>query len=76
MKITDLDTPALLQQSRSAGDSWLAPVQDSVRTLPGPLAELTERLRVFRFRPGIARALTPFLQGVTGRRFALGIENP
>jgi len=60
----------------SAGDSWLASVQDSVRTLPGPLAGLTERLRVFRFRPGTARALTPLFQGVTGRRVALEIEDP
>ncbi len=62
--------------SCSAGDSWLASVQDSVRTLPGPLARLTERLRVFRFRPGTARALTPLFQGVAGRRVALEIEDP
>ncbi len=62
--------------SCSAGDSWLASVQDSVRTLPGPLAGLTERLRVFRFRPGTARALTPLFQGVAGRRVALEIEDP
>ena len=62
--------------SCSAGDSWLASVQNSVRTLPGPLAGLTERLRVFRFRPGTARALTPLFQGVAGRRVALEIEDP
>lgn len=62
--------------SCSAGDSWLASVQDSVRTLPGPLAGLTERLRVFRFRPGTARALTPLFQSVAGRRIALEIEDP
>ena len=62
--------------SCSAGESWLASVQDSVRTLPGPLTGLTERLRVFRFRPGTARALTPLFQGVAGRRVALEIEDP
>jgi hypothetical protein len=62
--------------SCSAGDSWLSSVQDSVRTLPAPLAGLTERLRVFRFRPGTARVLTPLFQRIAGRRVALEIEDP
>lgn len=62
--------------SCSAGDSWLASVQDSVRSLPGLLAGLTERLRVFRFRPGDARVLAPLFKGVAGRRVALEIEDP
>ncbi|MBD0865856.1 MAG: hypothetical protein GDA36_09770 [Rhodobacteraceae bacterium] len=59
-----------------AGDSWLASVQDSLRPLPGPLAGLIERLRVHRFRPGTPRVLAPLLQGIAGRRVALGIEDP
>lgn len=62
--------------TRPAADSWLASVQDRVRTLPGPLAGLTERLRVFRFRPGTPRALAPLFQGIGGRRVALEIEDP
>ncbi|MCY4207195.1 MAG: helicase-related protein [Roseovarius sp.] len=62
--------------SCSAGDSWLASVQDSVRTLPGPLAGLTERLRAFRFRPGTARSLSPLFQDIAGRRVALEIKDP
>jgi hypothetical protein len=62
--------------SCSAGDSWLASVEDSVRPLPGPLAGLTERLRVFRFRPGTPRTLTPLFRGLAGRRVALEIEDP
>lgn len=59
-----------------AADSWLTSVQDSVRTLSGPLAGLTERLRVFRFRPGMPRVLEPLFQSVMGRRVALEIEDP
>ncbi len=62
--------------SCSAGDSWLAPVQDSIRTLPGPLVGLTERLRVLRFRPGTPRVLAPLYKDVAGRRVALEIEDP
>lgn len=62
--------------SCSAEESWLASVHDSVRTLPGPLAGLTERLHVFRFRPGTPRALAPLFHGIRGRRIALEIEDP
>lgn len=62
--------------SCSAGDSWLASVQDSVQPMPGPMSGLTERLRVFRFRPGTARDLSPLFKGVSGRRVALEIEDP
>lgn len=57
-------------------DSWLASVQSSIRPLPAPLVGLTERLRVFRFRPGTVRALAPLFQSVVGRRVALEIEDP
>ena len=59
-----------------AAESWLASVQESVRPLSGPLAGLTERLRVFRFRPGMPRALAPLFQGIAGRCVALEIEDP
>lgn len=59
-----------------AADSWLASVQDSVRKLQSPLAELTECLKVFRFRTGTPRALAPLFQGIAGRRVALEIEDP
>jgi ATP-dependent helicase YprA (DUF1998 family) len=59
-----------------ATDSWLDSVRESFRQLSGPLAGLTERLRVFRFRPGMPRALAPLFQGVAGRRVALEIEDP
>ncbi|WP_245657123.1 hypothetical protein [Meinhardsimonia xiamenensis] len=62
--------------SCTAGDSWLASVQDSVQSMPGPMSGLTERLRVFRFRPGTARDLSPLFKGVSGRRVALEIEDP
>lgn len=62
--------------TRPATDSWLASVQENVATLPGPLAGLTERLQVFRFRPGMPRALAPLFQRISGRRVALEIEDP
>jgi len=40
----------------------------------GSLAGLTERLRVFRFRPGTLCVFTPLFQGVSRRRVVLEIE--
>ncbi len=62
--------------SCAASDSWLASVQDSAQELPSPLTKLTERLHVFRFRPGTPRVLTPLFQGIAGRLVALEIEDP
>ena len=59
-----------------AFESWLTSVHDRVKSLPGPLVGLTERLRVFRFRPGTSRALGPLFQGIAGRRVLLEIEDP
>lgn len=59
-----------------ASDSWLRSMQDNLRPLPGPLSALTERLRVFRFRPGMPRVLSPLFQEIVGRRVALEIEDP
>ncbi len=65
--------------SCAVGDSWLASVARRFRELPDPLAGLTERLHVFRFRPGEARdacALAPLFRNIAGRSVALKIEDP
>ncbi|WP_449221262.1 DEAD/DEAH box helicase [Tistrella mobilis] len=62
--------------SSPARDSWLASVRSRIRQLKGPLAALSARLRVFRFRPGQPRVLTPLFAGIVGRKVALEIEDP
>ena len=59
-----------------ASDSWLSSVQESLRALPGPLTGLGERLKAFRFRPGMPRNLSPLIEGFAGRGLALEIEDP
>lgn len=57
-------------------ESWLGSVREDIRALSGPLVGLTERLKVFRFRPGMPRDLSRLFQGLAGRRVMLEIEDP
>jgi hypothetical protein len=56
--------------------AWLTSIQSELRPQRGPLSGLTERLRVFRFRPGQPRELAPVFAVVAGRRVRIEIEDP
>ena len=64
------------QSEVNGTESWLSSVSNKAKTIPGPLATLTESLRAFRFRPGQARNMAPLLEPVVGRRVSIRVEDP
>ena len=79
------DSPALMEGAlagvshrtdMSPEFSWLMSVTSKTQDLPGLLAALTSRLRVFRFRPGETRNLASMFEPIIGRRVKIHVKDP
>jgi hypothetical protein len=70
------DPGAGVTHRHDASAGWITGAQSRLKEVPSPLRRHYEAVTAHRFSPGLPRDLRPLFDGLAGRMFDVGIQDP